>query len=201
MSIKHSMKRSSWIWGLAWLALAGCQPDPESNRDAASDVTRPRAEQLVQFRAGLPEATVLAGGTASRDELVERWVAAVAAADTTTVQRLLLDRAEFAWLFYPTSAQALPPYDLPPGLLWDMLSRQSNGGMEYVFRRWNDREPRLESYDCGTEPVAEGDNLIHGPCVMRIVVDGGDTVAARLTGPIIERAGMFKFVSYTNDLD
>jgi hypothetical protein len=82
-----------------------------------------------------------------------------------------------------------------------MLSRQSNAGMEYVFRRWNDRELQLESYDCGTEPVAEGNNLIHGPCVMRIIVAGSETVAARLTGPILERAGRFKFVSYTNDLD
>jgi hypothetical protein len=199
--MEHGTKRSGWIWGLAWLALLACQPKPAADQDAASDVTRPRAEQLDPFRAGLLEATALTGGTASRDELVRQWVAAVATADTTTVRQLLLSRAEFAWLFYPTTAQALPPYDLPPGLLWDMLSRQSNAGMEYVFRRWNDRELQLESYDCGTEPVAEGNNLIHGPCVMRIIVAGSETVAARLTGPILERAGRFKFVSYTNDLD
>lgn len=199
--MKRNATRSSWIWSLAWLALAGCQPEPETTADVASDIARPRDEQLARFRTGLTEAAGLTGGTTSRDELVERWVAAVAATDTTAIRRLLLDRAEFAWLFYPTTAQALPPYDLPPGLLWDMLSRQSNAGMEYVFRRWSGKELVLEGYDCGTGPVAEGDNLIHGPCVMRIVVDGRDTVAARLTGPIIERAGTFKFVSYTNDLD
>ena len=199
--MKHSMMRSSWIWGLAWLALSACEPAPANDQDAASDATRPRTEQLAQFRAGLAEATVLENGTSSRDELVRRWVSALASADTATVRQLLLSRAEFAWLFYPTTAQGLPPYDLPPGLLWDLLSRQSAGGMQYVFRRWAGRELQVAGYDCGTEPVAEGDNLIHGPCVMRIVVDERDTVAARLTGPVIERAGVFKFVSYTNDLD
>lgn len=197
----HNNTRASWLWGLAWLALAACQPGPDHSGDAASDITRPRDEQLARFRTGLTEAAVLTGGTTSRDDLVRRWVAAVAAADTGTVRQLLLDRAEFAWQFYPTTAQALPPYDLPPGLLWDLLSRQSSGGMEYVFRRWNGASMELESYDCGREAVSEGDNVIHGPCVVTVVADGRDTVSARLTGPIIERAGRFKFVSYTNDLD
>ena len=199
--MKHSMKRSSWIWGLAWLALSASEPAPANDQDAASDATRPRTEQLAQFRAGLTEATVLEHGTSSRDELVQQWVSALASADTATVRQLLLSRAEFAWLFYPTTAQGLPPYDLPPGLLWDMLSRQSAGGMQYVFRRWAGRELQVAGYDCGAEPVREDENLIHGPCVMRIVAGERDTVSARLTGPILERGGVFKFVSYTNDLD
>ena len=85
--------------------------------------------------------------------------------------------------------------------MWNMLTRQSAGGMSYVFRRWSGKAVELEGYDCGAAPAAEGENLIHGPCVVRVTVDGRDTVAARLTGPIIERAGAFKFVSYTNDLD
>ena len=199
--MKHYTPRPSWIWALGWLALWACSTESASSQGATSDTIRPRAELLAEFRDGMNQPAALDSGAPSRDLLVEEWVSAVAAADTATVRRLMLSRAEFAWLFYPTTPQGLPPYDLPPALMWNMLTRQSAGGMSYVFRRWSGKAVELEGYDCGAAPAAEGENLIHGPCVVRVTVDGRDTVAARLTGPIIERAGAFKFVSYTNDLD
>lgn len=174
---------------------------PGARTDPGTDAKLTHEQELAEFRTGVPELAAFDNAAPTRDALVAQWLAAVAAADTATVRRMLLSRAEFAWLFYPTTAQGLPPYELPPGLLWDMLTRQSDAGMRYVFRRWSEKDLQLAGYDCGTAPVAEGDNLIHGPCVIHMIVDERDTIAARLTGPIIERAGEFKFVSYTNDLD
>ena len=36
---------------------------------------------------------------------------------------------------------------------------------------------------------------------MTVTMGQRDTMRARLTGPVVERDGQFKFVSYTNDLD
>ena len=76
-----------------------------------------RAAQLAEFRAGLPEVTTLAGGAPSREALVTGLLAALAARDTATLHRLVLSRAEFAWLYYPTTQHALPPYYLDPATL------------------------------------------------------------------------------------
>jgi hypothetical protein len=40
---------------------------------------------------------------------VTAWVKAMEAADTAALKRLLISRDEFAWLYYPTASQGLPP--------------------------------------------------------------------------------------------
>ena len=55
-------------------------------------------------------------------------------------------------------------------------------------------------YDCGSEPAIEADNRVWGPCTIT-VERGSDTLVTRLTGPILERGGRYKFISFTNDLD
>jgi hypothetical protein len=47
----------------------------------------------------------------------------------------------------------------------------------------------------------EGANRLYGHCVIRRVTATGDTVGERLFGLVIERGGLYKFVSYANKLD
>ena len=166
---------------------------------AAADSSLPREEALHRFRRALDPVSGLAGPN-SRDSLFAEFVRAVSAHDTASLNRMVIDEREFAYLFYPTTPQGLPPYDLSPQLMWDLLTRQSDRGLADALRRLGGRDLRLTGHDCGAEPAPEGENLIWGPCTVRVVVDG-DTVAGRLTGPVLERAGRYKFVSYTNDLD
>ncbi len=188
--------------GLLACAAAGCRTD--AARAAASvtvDSALNRDEALRRFRSALPAPVALAGGASSRAALAEAWTAGLAGSDTATLRRLVLSQAEFAWLFYPTSPQGLPPYDLSPGLMWDMLSRQTERGINYELRHLAGKPLTFAAMDCGEKPSIEGDNRLWGPCLMTLVVNRHDTLRARLTGPIIERQGRFKFVSYTNELD
>jgi hypothetical protein len=186
-------------------AIAACGPDagaPPAGAGAGAvvDSAVPRDEALRRFREGLAPVDTLAG-PASRDSLVAAFVTAVATHDTAALGRLVLDRREFAYVFYPTSPQGLPPYDLSPQMMWDLLTRQSERGVGDLLRRIGGKRPELAGYDCGPEPVREGENLIWTSCRMTLAVPPADTVAARLTGPIIERGGRYKFISYTNELD
>lgn len=184
------------------IALSGC--DSSAVRTAERppvDSALSRGLAMAQFRATTDSAVTLSGGVSSQHELAVAWVAAVAESDTAALRRMVLNAAEFAWLFYPSTPQGLPPYDLSPALMWEMLARQTNAGMDYVLRKTGGRPLELAAFNCGDKPDVEGENLIWGPCVMTVVRGTGDTLVARLTGPVIERHGMLKFVSYTNDLD
>lgn len=155
---------------------------------------------LKRFREGLPEVTALTGGAPSRDALVRAFVAAVAARDTVALGALALSRAEFAWLYYPTTPQGQPPYDLSPGLLWSLLELHGARGLHRVLDELGGRALRYESHTCAAAAGAEGANTVYGPCVVRLARDR-TVVAARLFGPIIARDGRFKFVNYANQLD
>jgi hypothetical protein len=182
--------------------LSGCTDDRAAARAASAgivDSILPREEALARFRAGLPAVTALAGGASTRDALVQRFATALERADTAVLHGLLLSKAEFAWLYYPTNPQALPPYDLPPGLMWDLLSLGSGKGLRRALRDFGGRPLAYRGYQCDPEASRQGDNTVSGPCT--VTVASGDTTAAvRLFGLLVERAGRFKFVSYANQL-
>ncbi len=85
--------------------------------------------------------------------------------------------------------------------MWDLLSRQSDRGALRLLRIAGGRPLGYAGYACQDQPAVEGPNRIWGPCRIRYRTASGDPVAARLTGPILERGGRFKFVSLTNDID
>jgi hypothetical protein len=213
------MMQHRWRWALvASMGIGGCgRPAPVSTARADTaapagpanasappshvDSAVPRAIALARFQRGNGKVTALAGGAPSRDELVRRFARAVEAGDTAALRRLLLSRAEFAWLYYPTSAQGLPPYDLSPELMWFMTVEQSNRGMGALLTERARQPVGLAGYRCLGDSTVEGANRLWGPCVVRRVQAPGDTVEERLFGPIVGRGGRYKFLSYSNKLD
>lgn len=188
-----------WILVLS-AAAWGCEPRVDAPR-AISDSLVPRDAAIAQFRSGSDSLDTLTAGAGSRDELMRRFGLALAARDTATIRHLLLSRREFGWLFYPYSAQSRPPYELPPELLWDQLSRQSSAGMTYLFRHIGGPGFQYYGYECAPTPAVEAQNQIWGPCTITFRTPAGDSGSARLTGPVLERGGRFAFISFTNDLD
>jgi hypothetical protein len=172
---------------------------PPARRATHVDSILPRAEALRRFQASARPIDSLTGGTASRDALVRAFVHAVETRDTAGLRRLSLDRNEFAFLYYPTAAQGLPPYDLAPDLLWFLLQNGSEKGLTRALASRGGRRLGFRSYRCDTMPSREGANLLWGPCVVRHR-QAGVTVEERLFGLIVERDGRFKFVSYGNKL-
>lgn len=160
----------------------------------------PRDVALARFRSGSPVLAALQGGTTSREALVRAFVRALGAGDTAALRELALSRAEFSWVYYPTTPQSLPPYELAPGLMWDLLELHGGRGLRRALTEYGGRAPAYVGHACDPLASREGDNVVYGPCTVRLAL-AGDTVEQRLFGLIIERDGRFKFVSYANRLD
>ncbi|MEZ4411481.1 MAG: hypothetical protein R2910_00680 [Gemmatimonadales bacterium] len=176
----------------------GHSPPASSNAATVVDSAIPRDEALRRFRVGLDTVTTLTGGASSRDALVREYVEALAAADTAAIIRLTMTRAEFAWLYYPESAQGLPPYDLSPSLMWFMMDEQSRKGLTRALAELGGQPYPYAGYVCEGAEVVEGPNTLWGPCLIRRVVAPGDTVNERLFGQILGRDGMYKITTHAN---
>ena len=163
------------------------------------DRPRPRAVELAEFRQGLREPSTFSGGAATADDLVRRWAAAVATQDTAMLRRLVIDRADFAWLVYPSSPMGQPPYDLSPALMWFQQEGNSGKGLTDVLRKRGGEALHLVGWSCNASEQ-QGENQVHAGCRVRRVAAPGDTVTEQLFGAIIERGGRFKFLSYSSRL-
>lgn len=155
----------------------------------------PPDEQLRRFRLGLEPADTLRHAAADRADLVARFRHALEHHDTLALRRLVLDRAEYGYLYYPGSRYTRPPLQQDPGIAWLLLQANSEKGIARVLRRFGGTPLPFATHQCGSEPEREGRNSLWTGCVL-----GTGDSATRLFGSIIERDGRFKFVSYANDL-
>jgi hypothetical protein len=185
-------------------AAPAADPVPNAAAPAAPgrvvDSILPMAEQLRRFRADLgPAPAALAGGAASREALVRAYARAVEARDTVALRRMVLSRAEFAFLYFPESPLARRPYEVPPALLWFQITEGSNKGVVRALRRLGGRPLGYAGHACEGPPKPEGPNRLWERCRVRVVRAPGDTAALRLFGSVLERGGRYKFVGYAND--
>jgi len=183
------------------LALAACGPGADSDgpRAQAPDSLPYIESELVAFRSGLPPVDTLTNGSASRDELVGRFIRALQEADTAAFAHMAMSRQEFAWLYYPHSRNVAPPYELPPDVVWMNLQNRSSRGLSRVLQRYAGEPLPGLSYDCREEPVMEGPNRFWHGCELVREVTPGDTVRERAFGSIWELGGRFKLVSFGNE--
>jgi hypothetical protein len=202
--------RTLRLTGILAMALVGCraQPTPVARLEAVKpphpptrvDSAVPREVALTRFRQASERATALEGGAGSRDALVRAFLRAVENRDTVVLRRLVLSRGEFAYLYYPTSAQGLPPYNLSPELYWFMTVEQSNRGAHTLLTELAGKHLAYAGYRCEGDSTTEGDNTLWGPCLVHTIRQRGDTLSQRLFGPIVARGGRYKFLSYGNKL-
>lgn len=203
----RTLRRSFRASLLAAVAACGsATPDDRAAARTASyagvvDSALPRDEALRRFRTGLTEPRELDRAAApSRDALVRAFVEAVEAGDSAALRALVLSRAEFGWLYYPTTPQGLPPYDLSPSLLWFLTDGATSQGVRRLFEERAGQPLGYAGYRCDPTPSREGANTVWGPCLVRRLQAAGDTLEERLFGLILERDGRFKFVSLANKL-
>jgi hypothetical protein len=160
----------------------------------------PIEESLRRFRLTLgPEPERLSGGASSRDALVGRFVRALAASDTAAFADMLLTRDEFAWLYYPHTRYTERPYELAPEILWLQIENASSRGFGRLLDRLGSTDIGGPTYQCRAAPLVEGPNRVWEECTVRVDPPEGDPRDMGLFGSILERDGVFKFVSYTND--
>jgi hypothetical protein len=180
----------------------GCDRSPRRVEAATVvDSVVPREVALARFREGLAEPESLTGGAPTREALVRSFARALEAGDTAALMAMALTRAEFAYLYYPTTPQGLPPYDLSPSLMWFTLEAGSRRGLARLLDQRAGHPLRYLSHTCDPSVSVEGENRVVGPCLIRHRDATGAVREERLFGLILERGGRFKFVSYANKLD
>jgi hypothetical protein len=161
----------------------------------------PPEEALRRFRAGIAASpTQLSGGAPSRDSLVHRFVRAVETQDTAAVNAMIVSRAEFAYLYYPSHPLRRAPYELDPQMMWYQLRTASEKGISRLFARLGRRPLRVVGYSCPDSALHHGGNRVWEGCVVTLTGDDGASRRQRLFGPIVERDGRYKFAGYGNDL-
>lgn len=183
------------------IALIACTGEvPEAPAHAAVvDSVLPMEVALERFRSGLAEPERLESGAKDMDTLVRHMVDALATSDTLAFERLAVDRAEFAWLYYPTTTVALPPYELPPALAWFQMQQRSRRGVFRALAAYGGVPLEYVGYRCDATPRVEGENRIWTDCRIELARPGEAPVPVRIFGAVIERDGRFAVLSYDND--
>jgi hypothetical protein len=163
------------------------------------DSIRPPAQALEAFRRGLPPTDSLAGGAPSPDSLVARFVRAVQASDTAAVRAMVLSRAEYAYLYFPSLQRMNPGTRMQPEVMWLLHAQESLKGITRVMRRLGGGQARLGAHACEDAPQVEAENRYWHRCAIDVTAEDGTTARLHLFGSIVERGGRFKIVSYAND--
>jgi hypothetical protein len=192
---------------IRWIALAAFAMLSAGCRDAAPraeaavpvDTIRPAAEALTRFREGLPRVDSLAGGADSRDGLIARFVEAVARQDTAAVRGMVLDRAEYAWIYFPSLQRMNPATNLQPEVMWMLHAQESEKGITRVLRRLGGGQARFGGYACEAAPQVEGASRYWHACTVETIAQDGEKATLKLFGSLVERGGRWKIVSYAND--
>lgn len=154
------------------------------------------AGELATFRSGMRAPRSLAGPP-SRDSLVQLFERALAKRDTAGLGELQITREEFAYLYYPDSKMARPPYELGPDMTWMQIQSQSDRGLRRLVAKYGGRKIRIRGLEC-LAPERQSAVVIH-QCAVR-TSEGVDSAPKQLFGSIIEREGRFKLVGYANRL-
>ncbi|HEY4306971.1 MAG TPA: hypothetical protein VGM82_21045 [Gemmatimonadaceae bacterium] len=161
------------------------------------DSALPMAVLIDRFRRDLPRVDSLRGGATSRDELVKRVVAAMASNDTAALTHVTVSLGEYAWLYFPTTKVAQPPYEVPPGLAWFQVQEKNRRGALRAFRELGGHRITMKGYRCDESPTVEAQNRLWTGCAVSISRDG-KAVELKLFGAILERDGRFEVLSYQN---
>jgi len=165
------------------------------------DSILPVEEEIRRFQATIANRPVaLSSDATSRSDLVERFVRAIERNDTTGLAKLVVDRAEFGYLIYPSSPNAAPPYRQPPDLVWMTRAASTDKSMTRLLARFGGKRFGYAGYTCSDSVERQGANTLWSGCVVRLVKTTGDTSRLRMFGSIVEREHRYKFLSLTNGL-
>lgn len=200
------MIRHGIFFGAVGAIFCACSPGGQDEATAAASSVPPVVDSvesnvvaLERFRADVAPPAQLRDVAATRDELVHQLVDVLARNDTMGIEPLAVNRAEWAYLYYPDSPISRPPYELPPGVAWFQLQGNNRTGALRLLREFGGREPALHGYTCPAEPVIEGLNRLWTRCLVEISRAGEAPAAVRLFSSILERDGRFLFLSLAND--
>lgn len=173
---------------------------PPATPGIVIDSALPMDTLLRRFQADLEEPNALSDALSSAEALTREYLEALARSDAAALRRLHITRAEYAYLYFPTSKMMDAPYELNPDVAWLLLSAESAKGLTSVLHRFGGQRLELRRVRCPGEPLREGRNTVWRDCVVRYRGEGNMERERPLFAAIIERGGRFKFFSYATPL-
>jgi hypothetical protein len=190
---------------LALLTTApACTPgeagEEASHNPVHIDSIFPMEEEVRRFREGLEAPSGLSGGAPSLETLVDRYLRGLEAGDGEGIARMALDRAEFAYLYFPHTQYVEGPYELSPAFVWYQLGNRSSRGLTRALRLYEGETLHDVGVDCPEGRESFGDGWIHHGCAVLGELPTGEEVREVLFGSILELDGHFKFVGFANQL-
>jgi hypothetical protein len=204
--IKQHRRRSALPAIVAVAFALSCRETPAAELRRASAISPGEGGSPVSldsalslFRRNLAPVSSLEHGESSVGRLVARLERGLRASDTAVIRSIVMSRREFAFLYFPTSPFTRPPTKQEPGLAWFLHIEASQKGATRLLNRFGGRPVRIIGNQCRGEPRREGRNVLWDDC-LQTVVDGRDTLRTRLFGGVYQREGMFKILTYANDL-
>jgi len=164
------------------------------------DSILPVEEEIRRFRAavGGTVLTRLNQASASREALVARLAAAVAANDDQALRQTVVSAREFIDFVYPESPYTKPPYRQAPGLVWTLINEPSESGRRRLLARLGGRPLTVSRVTCPGKADVQGRNRLWKDCTAHYRSDEEAEREGRLFGSILERDGRFKFMSLAN---
>jgi hypothetical protein len=207
--LRAKLDRTISIAAAAALVAAGCDRAAEAggrpSRSVGSaagvkiDSILPPGEALRRFQSDLAVVTELHDAARGRDELVSEFLKALERADTAALEKLALSKAEYAFLYFPSSVYSRKAYELAPDIAWLLNEQNSRKGATRILQRLSGRDLRFASYTCAI-PVSEQENMFWRDCQVTYVDPAtSGRVTRKLFGTIMQRGDRFKFLSYAND--
>ena len=172
-----------------------CGGRSAESKPASTDSKSTVEAELAVFRSDIPAPPAQLAGAPSRDSLLRLFERGLARRDTAGLARLEISRAEFAYLYYPESKLAHPPYELDPQTMWTQIESQRDRGLHRLLEHFGGGKLHIRALDC-RPPEPQRRIIIHECSVMI----RRDAAPKQLFGSILERDGRFKFVGYANRL-
>ena len=196
------MRRKVAIALLAVVAASSAcsRSDARDASVAPPDTLHTAVESLRRFRAALSPVDSLSPAFATKEDLARAFITAVVANDIPRLAETVIDRAEFAWLYYPDNPISHPPYELPAGIAWFELEGNSLAGVRRALAAYARRKPSFRGLACAADPIVQGANRLWNGCTVVLTLEDGTTARVRMFGSILERGGRFKLVTAANDL-
>jgi hypothetical protein len=157
-------------------------------------------ENLRRFQAtvvGAPP-TALSGGERSTDAVLRRYWALLSTTDTLAMTPLIVSRGEYAFLYFPESAEG--PAGMPPHIGWELLLAQTGRGLtRSLAAAAREQSAPVAATVCSDVPRRAGRNTIYGPC--GVVIDrAGVRDTIWIVKTLIERGGVHKLMGLQNEL-
>lgn len=179
-------------------ASTGTKSESASAQPTVVDSALPRGVELARFRADLgPEVTELSHGFGTRDSLMDAFLKRLAARDTARLAELGLTKAEFAWIYYPSSPIGKPPYDLSPALMYFQFDGNNRKGFVHLLEERGGKDLKVVGYTCAA-PEKQEKNTVFAQCMVKRLQSPGDTLSELLFGGIIEHNGKYKLLNFAN---